>query len=159
MKNLQFLLFLFLSGGPFYCSGTDQSGNLNQCKEKSFKVFWIEFREAVLKNDTTQLINLTHFPLKIHGELDEDSILLIHENSFFSFFKKFLLRKSYFPDGETNFNDIKSITHYDYIISIEIPENAGIFQETESWQRVGDLEFEKINNEWKLALVYFPYRD
>ena len=64
------------------------------------------------------------------------------------------------PEGsEDHCHDIKYISNFDYIINIEIPENAGIFQETESWQRVGDLEFEKINNEWKLALVYFPYRD
>jgi len=50
------------------------------------------------------------------------------------------------------FNDIEYIPTFDYIINTEIPEKAGILQEPESWQGVGDLEFEMISNEWKLKL-------
>jgi hypothetical protein len=126
-----------------------QTESANHSVDKSFKVFWTEFREAVIKNDTMKLTNLTHFPLKVRGERDEDSVIYLPINNFISYYKKFLLNTSFFVSG-------RHITNFDYIRNTEIPEKATLFQETQTWKRIGDLEFEKIKNKWGLALLYCP---
>jgi hypothetical protein len=75
MKNYIYILLLFFTGCKLFNPIMAQSENLNHSDDKSFEIFWIEFREAVIKNDTAKLITLTHFPLRVHGDLDEDSVI------------------------------------------------------------------------------------
>ncbi len=149
MRNYLFLAFLFLSNCVLCNPLMAQLENINHSSDNSFKVFWDDFRESVIKNDTTKLTNLIHFPLKIRGERDEDSVICLHVNNYISYYKKFLTASSFFVKG-------KYITNFEYINSTEMPEKATIFQETETWKRIGDLEFEKINNKWGLTLLYCP---
>ena len=149
MKNYLFLTLLFLSSCILHNPTTVQSEILNNSVDKSFNIFWVEFRKAVIKNDTAKLITLTHFPLKVHGDRDEDSLIYLNANNFISFYKKFLLRSTFMVKDSL-------ITNFDYITNTEVAAKASLFQETESWKRVGDLEFEKIKNKWGLALLYYP---
>ena len=149
MKSYLFLLLLFLQSCILNIPTKAQSKNLNHSNDKSFKVFWVEFREAVIKDDTAKLITLAHFPLKVHGNQDEDSIIYLSTNNFIACYKKFLLTSSFFENN-------RYITNFEYITNNEIAERAFIFQETATWKRVGDLEFEKIKNQWRLTLFYCP---
>jgi hypothetical protein len=149
MRNYLFISFLVLSSCFLHNPIMAQSENVNYSSDKSFNIFWADFREAVIKNDTTKLTNLTHFPLKVRGERDEDSVIYLRINNFIFYYKKFLLNSSFLVKGIY-------ITNFEYIRNTEMPEKATLFQETKTWKRVGDLEFEKINNKWGLALLYCP---
>ena len=142
-----FIAFLVLSSCFLFNPIMAQTENLNLESEKCFNIFWTEFREAVIKCDTTKLVILIHFPLKVSGERDEDSVMYLRKDNFIPYYRKFLLNTSFFIEG-------RYITNFEYIRITKTPKKATIFQETETWKRIGDLEFEKIKNKWGLTLIY-----
>ena len=111
----------------------------------NFINFWKAFRIAVLSNDTSKIIGLTHFPFKTRGPLDYDPTVSYNKNQFIFVFNAFLNQW----DGE-NLNGIKEL---DNIKENEIPNKGDIHNEA-TIVRVGDLEFKRINKNWKLTFAY-----
>jgi hypothetical protein len=111
-----------------------------------FKLFWDEFRKAVLESDSTKLIQMTHFPLKTHGDQDEDPQIDLTSDDFKKVFQIYLNRKTVYFNGtyERNLDYIKR--------TVEEEKNSN--PALESWRRMGDMEFEKINGNWQLTLIY-----
>src|SRR4030043_1981660 len=149
MRNYLLIAFFVLISCVLRNPKMAQLENINHFGDKSFDIFWTEFRETVIKNDTTKISILIHFPLKIRGERDEDTVIFLYNNDFISYYKKFLLNPSFYVGD-------RFITNFEYIKITETPQKATLFQETETWKRVGDLEFEKIKNKWGLTLLYCP---
>jgi len=109
-----------------------------------FKLFWKEFRQAAIDSDSVRLMNMTQFPLKTHGDQDEDPKIDIDKNSFYKVFNIYLERKTVYYNGvfQKNVDEIRR--------TLEPKKNDG----NEKWMRIGDLTFNKIDNSWKLTLIY-----
>jgi hypothetical protein len=124
--------------------------NLTQSNKSDFKYFWIEFRQAVINNDTNKIVEMSHIPLKIRGEMNGDIIICKNKEDFMIFFKKFLFHQSFFVDG-------KFMTNFEYINNTDSIPISVLSKDPDKWKRVEDLVFEKIDDVWKLTLFYFPY--
>jgi hypothetical protein len=125
-----FLLILII--GSNACLAQD-TGN--------FQKFWSDFREAVINNDTSKIISYTKLPIRTRGPQDSDPIIKYGRKRFIPVFKEFLERPTGINVNDLNERQIdlirktKTITLDDY--------------------RIGDMEFECINGEWKLVLIYY----
>ena len=119
-----------------------------------FQSFWIDFRNAIISLDYVKLIEMTNFPLKCHGNRDIDPQFLIYEDRFYYFFKTCLNEDSgKTMGGETNLDIIKRIS---------ILEEGIYYTKSENWCRVTAMEFQKINDSWKLTMINFKtanYKD
>jgi len=131
---------------------TDNSKNLDQMvTNDDFQSFWIEFRNAIISLDYIKLIELTNFPLQCHGKSDEDPQFLIYKDRFYYFLKVCLNENIDLTlDGETNL---------DFIKRTSILVEGKYFTKLESWCRVTAMEFQRINNSWKLTRIYFNTAD
>ena len=127
---------------------TDNPKNLTQVvTNDDFQSFWIDFRNAIISLDYIKLIEMTNFPLKSHGKRDEDPQFLIYKDRFYYFFKVCLNEDTGMTtDGETNL---------DFIKRTSILVEGKYFTELENWCRVTAMEFQRINNSWKLTRIYF----
>jgi len=134
---------------------TDNSKNLVQMvTNDDFQSFWIDFRNAIISLDYIKLLELTNFPLKSHGIRDEDPQFLINKARFYYFLKVCLNEDTGITtDGETNL---------DFIKRTSILVEGKYFTKSENWCRVAAMEFQRINNSWKLTRIYFntaQYKD
>ena len=131
---------------------TDNSKNLAQMvTNEDFQSFWIDFRGAIISLDYIKLIELTNFPLQCHGKSDEDPQFLIYKDRFYYFLKVCLNENIDLTlDGETNL---------DFIKRTSILVEGKYFTKLESWCRVTAMEFQRINNSWKLTRIYFNTAD
>jgi hypothetical protein len=134
---------------------TDNSKNLAQMvTNEDFQSFWIDFRGAIISLDYIKLIEMTNFPLKSHGKMDGDPQFLIYKDRFYYFLKVCLNEDTgRTMDGETNLDFIKKTSKL---------EEGVYFTKSENWCRVAAMEFQKINNSWKLTRIYFDtthYKD
>ena len=127
---------------------TDNSKNLVQMvTNEDFQSFWIDFRRAIISLDYIKLIEMTNFPLKGHGKRDEDPQFLIYKDRFYYFLKVCLNEDSGMTmDGESNLDFIKRTSKL---------EEGLYFTKLENWCRVSAMEFQRINNSWKLTRIYF----
>ncbi|MGZ3819467.1 MAG: hypothetical protein ACXVB6_02675 [Mucilaginibacter sp.] len=111
-----------------------------------FPDFWKRFRSAVIRDDTSQLIALTEFPLDTRGPDDSDSTIEFKKERFVPLFRAYLHQ-------------------YDGLDMSGSDELAGIKKTTspqkkdygKSQARVGDLVFEKKAKGWKLVFAYLNY--
>lgn len=120
--------------------------NKIQTINDDFPKFWITFRKATMSFDTTQIINMTQFPFKTRGTSDYDPTVEHNKEKFVTVFQAFLKQW----DG-LNMN---GTTELDYIRKTETPDETYVQKER---ARVGNLEFKRINNEWKLVFAYLNY--
>ena len=153
-KTISLLLVLI---ALFYINATinqgksiiaDNSKNLVQTViNEEFQSFWIDFRGAIISLDYIKLIELTNFPLQCHGKSDEDPQFLIYKDRFYYFLKVCLNEDTGRTiDGETNLDFIKRTSKL---------EEGIYFTKLENWCRVSAMEFQRINNSWKLTRIYF----
>ena len=131
---------------------TDNSKNLVQMvTNEDFQSFWIDFRGAIISLDYIKLIEMTNFPLKSHGKSDADPQFLIYKDRFYYFLKVCLNENIDLTlDGETNL---------DFIKRTSILVEGKYFTKLGNWSRVTDMEFQRINNSWKLTRIYFNTAD
>lgn len=92
------VLFVIAAVAIISCQNQDQVANsvsdsndtiilTPETEVEDFNVFWKQFREAILQNDSVKLLESVNFPLKAHGELDEDPHLVIDQKTFYKYFK------------------------------------------------------------------------
>jgi hypothetical protein len=112
----------------------------------NFQTFWSEFRDAVLAPDSIQLMKMVKFPLSAHGNQDADPQLQINEKDFAYIFHQFLNRKTVFYNEEYE----RNIDEIHRLKEVNFNPDTG----TESWRRVGDMQFEKGANGWQLVQIY-----
>jgi hypothetical protein len=111
-----------------------------------FQNYWNDFRKAVINSDSLKLIELTNFPLKTHGFLDQDLQFLINKERFYYFFKVCLkMDTGWSIEPETNLALIKR--------TIKL-EKGKYYTKVDDWCRVSAFSFNKINKQWKLTLIY-----
>jgi len=126
---------------------TSYADNSKTIAEEDFQLFWNAFRQAILDNDSVRLVKMTNFPLKSHGNLDDDPQPLIAKGKFYQFLQKCLNEQTGMtPNNETNLDYIKR--------TINLVDDRYYTHQTD-WCRVSSFEFQKIENNWKLTLIYF----
>jgi hypothetical protein len=114
----------------------------NTEREREFKVFWTGFRQDVLSKDWASLIARVDFPLKTRASLDSDPVIDVDEEEFQRVFSAFLAGEdpSHFGENEeTLIRELRSPNPY--IV--------------DSWVRVGDMQFARRDDGWKLYWIYF----
>jgi hypothetical protein len=134
---------------------SDNSKNQTQMMTKDdFPSFWVEFRDAIISKDYIKLMGMTNFPLKSHGKRDSDPQFLIYQERFYYFLRTCLNEDTgQAMDGETNLDFIKRTSRL---------EESEYYKKDENWRKVMAMEFQKINDNWKLTLIYFDtanYKD
>jgi hypothetical protein len=106
---------------------------------KFFIEFWQTLRQAIINNDTNKIIASTAFPFETRGPQDSDPIINYERKNFIRMFTAFLKQPGYL---ETELDDIKKTLQ---------PDTTYI---NNTWARVGDLEFNNRNGQWKLTFAY-----
>lgn len=127
--------------------------------DSSFQIYWNEFRESIMNRDTNALLSLVNFPLITHGFLDEHPQFLINESKFFPIMDLFLEGEIYLHRDTTSFDNwghhpsvyIENIDYIKTTLSIDKCEQCLV---SELWVRMGDMEFEMIDGNWKLLGIY-----
>jgi hypothetical protein len=110
-----------------------------------FPEFWRKFRTAVLKYDTTQIIEMTVFPFHTRGELDSDPDVEYNNKEFSVVFNYYLKQFSGQLAGTEETSEFEEIKKMDTIKKTVV--NNG-------YARIGDLVFNKTSEGWKLVFVY-----
>ena len=114
----------------------------------NFQQFWDNFREAVINNDTSKIIQLTRFPFETRGPQDSDPIIKYEK-------KKFLkVLEAYLKETTTWREDFSTITSREEIKRILKPDKTYVQGD---WARIGNLEFKKENGKWFLIFAYLGY--
>jgi hypothetical protein len=116
--------------------------------DTTFGFFWKNFQKAIVSNDFQMLINLTNFPLETRGPQDIDKIVKYDESEFNIVFQTFL-KESSVPDL-TELDLIKKLEKFDLT-------NEKDFTVSDDWARVGEMEFKRIDGQWKLTFLYLYY--
>ena len=124
------------------------------------KVFWTNFRNAVLSANYNEIKQFVKFPLKTRGPMDSDPIIEVNEENFEKTFKSFLQQYDGMRENETE---------YDWIKNHEMPkmlggsdyDNAGnyidlVYLENDNMARFADMIIEKDSDGyWHLTLIYY----
>jgi hypothetical protein len=118
--------------------------------KNEFQEFWDTFRRAVIDNDYSKIKSLTIFPLETRGEMDSDPIVKYDEKEFEKVIRAYLLQETYL------LNEEGSITQLEEIKRTITPETS---HTSENEVRIGNLVFEKRDEEWKLVFAYLNIRD
>jgi len=158
MKNI---LILFFSSALIFqyfgCKGTTNNNERTTRKndivdvnrtDTTFGCFWTNFQKAVVSNDFQKLIKLTKFPLKARGPQDEDKIVKYKESEFNIVFQTFLKE-----DTELDLTELDLIKKLEKFDST----NTKDFAIYKNGARVGEMEFNKIDGQWKLTFLYLYY--
>jgi hypothetical protein len=101
-----------------------------------FPEFWRKFRTAVLKYDTTQIIEMTVFPFHTRGELDSDPDVEYNNKEFSVVFNYYLKQFSGQLAGTEETSEFEEIKKMDTIKRTVV--NNG-------YARIGDLVFNKTS--------------
>ena len=116
---------------------------LSQEDPANFQKFWTDFREAVLKNDTSKIVSFTKLPIRTRGPIDSDPEIKYGRKQFIKVFMDFLEM----PTG-TNVNDFNE-RQIDLIRKTETLD-----PKTLSY-RIGNMKFDCIKGQWKLVFIYY----
>lgn len=155
MKLFFLTLVLFIAQSNMQLKTSNLSEKFKKQKKTSERVelsdfgkFYISFREAVLKKDTILLKELTSFPLKIWGFEDDDpKIELLNFDM-----TRFENALNSYADMDPKTNEPRStINFFLQIENIQIKKN---FDPNLKEQQIGDLVFKKVNNQWKLIIIF-----
>ena len=120
--------------------------NKIQTTNDDFPKFWYKFRNAVINSNTNDILAMTQFPFKTRGTSDYDPTVEYSKEKFVPIFYAFLKQW----DGL----DMNGTTELDYIRKTETPDKTYV---QKKYARVGNLEFKRIKNEWKLVFAYLNY--
>lgn len=134
MRAALFFLIIFSSG----CMANNT--------EKSFQLFWTDFRAAVLQNDYEQLEKFTQFPLAINGVHDSIPVEYFKKNEFKAIFNRLMEQKIYVSHGD----DYILTDMMDVVSRSEIPLDAKNGDE----YQVEQLVFEYVNGQWRFTRAY-----
>ncbi len=138
-------MIFFRSAALFFVAMVS-SGCMANNTDKSFQLFWTEFRTAAIQNDYEQLEKFTKFPLAINGVDDSIPVEYFQKKDFKTIFNRLMEQKIYASHGDeyilTNMMDVVSKS--------EIPLNA---KNGEEYQ-VEQLVFEYINGQWCFTRAY-----
>jgi uncharacterized membrane protein YvbJ len=111
--------------------------------------FWARFREAVLDNDISTIISLTHFPFKVRGTDDSDPVLQYNKEKFPHIFKKLINQKEEFTSSD---GKLVSKT------MLQLIKDKKRFGPKEliakDFLRIYDFEFIRINGSWFFTFGY-----
>lgn len=114
----------------------------NPDREREFKIFWSRFRKDVLSKNWAGLSERVVFPLKTRATLDSDPVINVEENEFQSVFASFLKGEDPSHFGESEETLIRELRAPNpYIVN--------------DWVRIGDMQFTRKNDGWKLYWIYF----
>jgi len=132
-------------------TGTAGSNTRKYQTSRDYKTFWKEFRKAMLNSDSIKLQQMTTFPLKTHGNLDEDPKVNIQGKDFYKVFKG-MLEESHLEHDSLVENRIVTCLDEVKRDSSEIKEYPITSDQTT--YRFCNMEFILTNLGWKLELVY-----
>ena len=110
---------------------------------EDFISFWQTFRKAVINNDTTKIIELTHLPIQTRGPLDDDTVIEYNKKQFIYAFNTYL--------SQWNGQDLNGTTELSDIKKAEIPKKTDVNGDE---ARVGDLVFNRSEKKWRLVFAY-----
>lgn len=118
---------------------------MNTTVIEEFQLFWNEFRKNIITSDYGTLKKHIKFPLFLDGFFKIE----INENDFIFVINSFLKENFYLRDSVLdNLNFIKNV---DIMYDALVYSKNGI--------RMENMEFEKINSEWKLSIIYMNTYD
>jgi hypothetical protein len=115
-------------------------------KEKSFELFWPEFRHAVLADDYSSLGKLIKFPLEVKGLDDESPAEFYEADQIKELFPILLSQVIYNYDQD----ELEEMSFREVITQKVVIK--GDAAKTE--QRVDQFEFKKIDGQWYLVKAY-----
>lgn len=124
------------------------------------KVFWTNFRNAVLSGNYSEIKQYVKFPLQTRGPLDSDPILNVSEENFEKTFKAFLQQNDGLGEESTEYSWIKNHEMPNMLGGSDY-DNAGNYIdlvriENDNWARFDDMIMEKDSNGyWKLTFIYY----
>ncbi|KAA9345523.1 hypothetical protein [Adhaeribacter soli] len=121
---------------------------LEDTSHTDFTLYWKSFRQAIIENDTAKIMALTQFPLETRGPFDGDPIVKYHKKYFPQLLSAYLKEENYLP------GDTKPTSFFEQIKKTQTLEPETI---QENWARIGNLEFNKISNRWRLTFAYLDY--
>lgn len=110
-----------------------------------FQSFWTIYRHAIIENDTAKLFQLTQFPFKVRGPLDYDPIIKYSKEVFPVVLKNILQQSSGLNEGETE------------AMRSALTEKVNPKHIQADWARVDELEFKRINGNWKCYFAFIEY--
>ena len=113
-----------------------------------FSQFYSLFREAVLKNDSTFLKQLTHFPLEVWGYEDNDPRIKLTRFDW-SFFEQAM--SAYIGLDPNTQEQRSTLEFFRQVKDIKQHKNY-IPNNTE--QQLGNLVFTRVKGEWKLTIIF-----
>ena len=121
-------------------------------QQQTFIKPWEGFRQAVIEQDTAKISGFTKFPFETSGPMDSDPIIKYSQKDFSNVFKAFLAETVL--DYDSLQGQVKEINQFEVIRKTIIPKKEYV---TDSLARVGNLEFNKVNNRWYLTFAYLEY--
>jgi hypothetical protein len=110
-----------------------------------FPEFWVKFRAAVLKRDTSRIMEMTEFPFYSRGSLDSDPDIEYSTRDFFIVYNIYLKQWSGQLIGNEGTSEFEEIRKMDSVKKTNV---------TKDYARMGDLVFNKTQNGWKLVSAY-----
>ncbi|WP_345237482.1 hypothetical protein [Hymenobacter saemangeumensis] len=117
-----------------------------------FPEFWKDFRTAVINKDYSTIYKLTQFPFETRGPMDSDPLVKYDKAEFPKVFQTFLDEPV--SDIDSTGKDIKT-TQLGIIRHTIVPGRH--YTLNGDWARVGNLEFNKGSNGWRLTFAYLEY--
>jgi len=136
----------------------DSGTNNSQSKDgfSNIAAFWGEFRNAVLSNDISKIEEAARFPIETRGPMDTDPIIKFKKDKFGEVFSIFLAKEAGVL-GKTEFDFIKNSEKLEFKNSEDYDKSGNYLKSVRvegNHTRIGDMEFELVNNSWKLTFIY-----
>jgi len=174
MKNTPFRYLVQIGAIIFFTTTLSVSGNtytlinclidnhlqdttkiLEYKNNKSFNDFWVEFRKAILDQDTSEIIKNCIFPLETKGPMDEDSIIKFSKNQFDKLFYGYLNQLSGLNPDDFNETELDYISNTPDIFAQHLNKFSMFQADTKA--RIGGMVFKNINGFWYLYFLYLEY--
>jgi hypothetical protein len=111
--------------------------------------YWHSFRKAVMDNDKSQVLSLTHFPFKIKGTDDSDGVKKYDKNGFTKILVKLLDQHVLLPGGSDKVIE-KTMRQI-------VQEKKNLVREdflTPNIIRIEDFVFKSVNGHWLFTQGY-----
>jgi hypothetical protein len=111
--------------------------------------FWLRFRQAVLENDISAIITLTHFPFRTRGPIDGSPIIQHDKKNFPNIYKKLITQEE---ELMTSDGKLVSKTMFELIKEkrVIVPKDFNI----PDCLWIYAFKFKKINGCWYLTWAY-----
>ncbi|WP_424135537.1 hypothetical protein [Roseomonas chloroacetimidivorans] len=141
---------LLLLGGAANCADavSVQPSQREAAEPASFATFWPGFREALLAGDAVRLARATQLPLEVRGEADSDRLPSVDARSLGAFLQRVLA-------SDTGLDLRGSLTNRQLVerVGASLTPHPGVTSGG-GMARVGDFEFARTSQGWRLRAVY-----